>query len=147
MSTLIKSFNVNMDLLKKITIPIIFCSLEPRLIKLIDECKYQKLSLNLELSKTLLKKEIHNRTQFVTDEVMEIVNSKHGPIFLIDYEMLFDPRYQIDVIKLFCELSRKTQIIVKWCGTFEDNHLIFATPDYSDYHSYNINNYQIICVN
>ena len=80
------------------------------------------------------------------DEVMKIVSSIQGPIFLTDYEMLFDPRYSIDVIRLFYELSRRAKIVIKWCGTLDDNHLVYATPAYSDFHSYNIHDYDITCV-
>lgn len=146
MGTLIKNSKINIDTIKKTTIPIILCSLAPRLKKIITECNYQELSLNEELAKALVKKEVSIRPQLVADEVMKIVSSIQGPIFLTDYEMLFDPRYNIDVIRLFYELSRRAKIVIKWCGTLDDNHLVYATPAYSDFHSYNIHDYDITCV-
>lgn len=77
---------------------------------------------------------------------MKIVIATQAPVFLTDYEMLFDPRYNIDVIKLFCEMSRRVKIVIKWCGTLQDNRLVYATPAYKDFHSYNIYDYDIICV-
>lgn len=146
LGTLIKNSKINIDTIKKTTIPIILCSSAPRLKKIITECNYQELSLNKELAKALVKKEVSIRPQLVADEVMKIVSSIQGPIFLTDYEMLFDPRYSIDVIRLFYELSRRAKIVIKWCGTLDDNHLVYATPTYRDFHSYNIHDYDITCV-
>lgn len=146
MGTLIKNSKINIDTIKKTTIPIILCSLAPRLQKIITECNYQELSLNKKLAKALVKKEVSIRSQLVADEVMKIESSIQGPIFLTDYEMLFDPRYNLDVIRLFSELSRRAKIVIKWCGTLDDNHLVYATPAYRDFHSYNIHDYDITCV-
>jgi hypothetical protein len=64
------------------------------------------------LAEALVKKDTAIRPQFVADEVMKIVSSIQGPIFLTDYEMLFDPRYSIDVIRFFYELSRRAKIVI-----------------------------------
>lgn len=98
---------------------IVLCSSEPRLKKIIAEAGFKELSLNKILAEALLEKDTAIRPQFVADEVMKIVSSIQGPIFLTDYEMLFDPRYSIDVIRLFYELSRRAKIVIKWCGTLE----------------------------
>ena len=115
-----------------------------------ERAKKQGKSLNKTiqalLNEALVKKDTAIRPQFVADEVMKIVSSIQGPIFLTDYEMLFDPRYSIDVIRLFYELSRRAKIVIKWCGTLDDNHLVYATPAYIDFHSYNIHDYDITCV-
>jgi hypothetical protein len=146
LGTLIRISEINIETIRKVTIPIIFCSLAPRLKKLINDCNYQELSLNKELAKALVEKDVIIRSRFVADEVMKIVSLIQGPILLTDYEMLFDPRYNIDVLKLFYELSRRAKMVIKWCGALDDNRLVYATPAYSDFHSYNIHDYDIICV-
>ncbi len=45
--------------------------------------------------------------------------------------MLFDPRYEIDVIKLFCDKARITNVVVKWPGTFI-NGKVFLTLVFSN---------------
>jgi hypothetical protein len=146
LGTLIKSSQFSKKMLNNANIPIVLCSPAPRLKKIIAEAGFKELSLNKILAEALIKKDPAIRSQFVADEVMKIVSSIQGPIFLTDYEMLFDPRYNIDVIRLFYELSRRAKIVIKWCGTLDDNHLVYATPDYSDFHSYNIYGYDITCV-
>jgi hypothetical protein len=146
LGTLIKSSQFSKKMLERTNMAIVLCSSEPRLKKIIAEAGFKELSLNKILAKALLEKDKAIRSFFVADEVMKIVLSIQGPVFLTDYEMLFDPRYNIDVLRLFCELSRRTKIVIKWCGTLDDNHLVYATPAYSDFHSYNIHDYDITCV-
>lgn len=146
MGTLIKSSQFNKEMLKKIATPIVLCSSAARLKKIIAEAGFKDLSLNKILAEALLEKDTAVRPQFVSDEAIRIVTSIQGPVFLTDYEILFDPRYTIDVIRLFYELSRRVRIVIKWCGTLEDNHLVYATPAHRDFHSYNIQDYDITCV-
>lgn len=143
---LIKSSQFSKKILEKVNMPIVLCSSDPRLVKIIAEAGFKEFSLNKILAEVLVKKDTVIRTQFVADEVMKIVSSIQGPIFLTDYEMLFDPRYSLDVIRLFYELSRRTNIVIKWCGTLEDNNLVYATSAHSDFHLYNIYDYDITCV-
>jgi len=146
LGTLIKSSLFSKKMLEKANLPVVLCSSAPRLKRIIAEAGFIELSLNKTLAEALLEKDIAIRPQFVTDKVMKIVLSIRSPVFLTDYEMLFDPRYSIDVIRLFYELSRRAKIVIKWCGTLDDNHLVYATPAYSDFHSYNIHDYDITCV-
>ncbi|HRU49733.1 MAG TPA: BREX-3 system P-loop-containing protein BrxF, partial [Bacilli bacterium] len=146
LGTLIKSSQFSKKMLERTNMAIVLCSSEPRLKKIIAEAGFKELSLNKILAEALVKKDTAIRPQFVADEVMKIVSSIQGPIFLTDYEMLFDPRYSIDVIRLFYELSRRAKIVIKWCGTLDDNHLVYATPAYIDFHSYNIHDYDVTCV-
>ena len=146
MGTLIRSSQINKEMLKKITTPIVLCSSAPRLKRFIADCGFKELSLNKILAETLVKKEEAIRPQFAADETIRIVSSIQAPVLLKDYEILFDPRYKIDVIRLFYELSRRVKIIIKWCGTIDDNHLVYATPAHRDFYSYNIQDYDITCV-
>jgi hypothetical protein len=142
----VKSSQFNKKIIESTNNPIILCSCTPRMKRIIIEAGFKNLSLNKELVEVLVKKDIAIRHQFVTDEVMKITASVQSPIFLKDYEMLFDPRYNIDVIRLFIELARRRQVVIEWCGKLEDDGLVYSTPEYRDYHSYNINDYDIICI-
>jgi hypothetical protein len=144
--TRIRSSQINKTILQKVNMPIVLCSSEPRLERIIAEAGFKQLSLNKILAEALLTKDATIRYQFVADEVMKIVLSIQGPVFLTDYEMLFDPRYNIDVIRLFCELSRRARMVIKWCGTFDGNYLVYATSAHPDFHSYDVQVYDITCV-
>jgi len=116
LGTIIKNSQFNADVLNKSSIPIVLCSSTQRVNKIIAESHYYELSLNNMLAESLVGKDAATRPKLVNDEIMKIVDSVHVPILLMDYEMLFDPRYNIDVIRLFYELSRRVKIVIRWCG-------------------------------
>jgi hypothetical protein len=146
LGTIIRNSQLNKKILEQTDIPVVLCTLTPRLEKIIAEVGYEKLSLNEPLAEVLVEKDIATRPQVALEEAMKIVTSGQKPVFLKDYEMLFDPRYNLDILRFFAELSRFVKVVALWCGTVVNDRLIYATPTYRDYHSYNIRNYNIICV-
>jgi hypothetical protein len=81
----------------------------------------------------------------LTDAVCGIM-PQNEPVYLTDYEMLFDPRYEIDVLRLFVELARRNKLIVKWCGQASEKTISYAEPGYSDYKQYKISDYDVAIV-
>lgn len=137
---------LNKDVLKKATTPIILCSIPNRVVRLIEGGQYADLNLNIRLAEELVKYPTEQRPRRANDEVMSIISQCKAPTLLEDYEILFDPRYDIDTIKVFTELARWQKVVVKWCGRLNGNSLEYATPDYKDYHSFRIQDYDITCV-
>jgi hypothetical protein len=89
---------------------------------------------------------VDERKNVIQNEVMNILTESKTPLLLKDFEMLFDPRYKIDVVRLIYEVSRLRKTIAQWPGTLSENNLIYANAESLDYQVYNINNYDIICV-
>jgi hypothetical protein len=81
----------------------------------------------------------------VTAEVMRIL-PQDGRTYLTDFEMLFDPRYDIDVLRLFRDMSRRCKLIVRWCGGVDGDTLVYAEQGCRDYARYNPGDYKIACV-
>ena len=123
-------------------IPLIICSDAPRVRKRIENAGYQEVQINKELSKRLLDIPKEDRPKRVEKTLKGILNY-HVPIFVTDFEMLFDPRYEIDVIRFFCEKARIINVAIKWPGQFADSKLTYASPGDPDYHEYDCNAYQI----
>ncbi|WP_010252920.1 BREX-3 system P-loop-containing protein BrxF [Treponema primitia] len=146
MGTIIKISSFTKEILAKTNIPVVFCSPSPVTERLLHESKHRQVSLNLPLAKALTAQDENSRLLHVTDEVLKIVPSGGAPVYLTDYEMLFDPRYRLDVLRLFCDISRKVKLAVHWPGTFESNTLYYAEPGCPDYHTFNIQNFDILCV-
>lgn len=129
-----------------IGIPIILCSDAPRAIRKLNEAGYKEVSLNKSLSSTLLKVQPEDRSSKVIVELQNIIFNSGHSVILTDYEMLFDPRYKLDVLKVFCDLSKQMRLAVKWCGRASNRTLEYAEPQYPDYHIYEIAKYTVICV-
>lgn len=126
--------------------PIILCNLSKRYLNNVLELSSETISLNLRLAQNLLKFQVDERADVVQNEVMTILTENRSSLLIKDFEMLFDPRYKVDVVKLISEVSRLRKVIALWPGTISENNLIYANAESPDYQVCNINNYDIICV-
>jgi len=136
--------SIDPDKLDKLMFPIIFCTNKTKISKYVNQ--YTRLSLNKTLSKRLLSYKQDKRKLFILDELNNIVKKQDGSLFIQDFEILFDPNFQIDVLKTFILLNRYRKIAVLWPGIYKNKKLIFAEPGYKDYKVYNIDHYDINCI-
>ena len=126
----------------KLPSPILLCATRPDFGKAIVDAGYQTLSFNLPFAQLLQGIPESDIRSLIIDEIRGVL-PQSKPTYLIDYEMLFDPRYELDVFKLFIDLSRWSRLIVKWCGRIEGETLVYAEPGYDDYSIYRISDYDI----
>lgn len=145
--TIIREYQAIQTHLDNVDVPLIISNLSVEMKSALIEKGYQFVSLNKILSKRLLEKDKESRTVFVSDDVIDIINECAGNIFLTDYEMLFDPRYEIEVISLFCKLARSKRVVILWCGKFRNGQLTYAEPGCADYYSCSLEKYPAIYVN
>lgn len=124
---------------------ILLCAQRLDFDKIIMDADTKFVNLNLPLAKALTGKTRIEIRSVITDTVIDLM-PKNEAVYLTDYEMLFDPRYELDVIKLFCEISRHNRLTVKWCGILENDSLIYAEPGFDDYSKYKISEYKIACI-
>ncbi len=141
---ILKASSITLDYLNtgQNGIPLILCSDSGRIIKRVEEAGYQSARINVGLSKTLLSFPPDERPKRV-ETCFKDLTASQNMLFIRDFEMLFDPRYEIDVIKLFCDKARITNVAVKWPGKFINGKLTYAEPGDPDYHEYDCNAYQI----
>ncbi|MBS4024828.1 MAG: BREX-3 system P-loop-containing protein BrxF [Clostridia bacterium] len=144
MGSIYKISSINPDKMNNLMFPIVFCVGKAKISKYTKG--YTILSLNEELSKRLLSYDQDKRYLHVTDEINNIIHSTEGPLLITDFEILFDPEHQIDVLKLFVLLNRKKKITVLWPGKCEEDKLKFAEPGYQDYKVYKIKDYDVNCI-
>ena len=145
---MIKSSSITLEFLNtgQQGIPLIICTDSERVYKRLESANYKVFQLNEPISKALLDYSPDERPTRVEAVFKKTLNTD-SPILIKNFEMLFDPNYHLDVLKVFCELARQFRIAIIWCGTFHDNVLEFAEPDYSDYHSYHVDQYTVYCIN
>ena len=122
--------------------PLIICTDAPRVRKKIDSAGYKEVQISRDLSKRLLEYSKSERPLLV-ESLLKNMLDYHDPILITRFEMMFDPRYEIDLIKVFCEKARTINVAVKWPGQLVDNKLIYANIGDPDYHEYECNSYQI----
>jgi len=145
MENIINNRTLTANKLLELPSPVLLCSKRDDFIQAIADADIQTVSLNLPLARELMGKTENEIATSVTATALRLMPDGL-PVFLSDYEMLFDPRYKLDVIKVFCEISRYNTLIVKWCGSFDGDALIYAEPGYDDYSRYRVSDYEIACV-
>lgn len=141
MGSVFKLSSLNEDKLSKLMTPIVFCIDEDKIVSCTKG--YNVLSVNGPLSEKLLNYQPKKRNLYIIDEFNKIIDNICEPILIKDFEILFDPGFQIDVLKLFIMTNRKKRIAVAWCGKCRYGKLTFAEPGYPDYKAYNIKDYDI----
>lgn len=130
----------------KSNIPTIIYNPSKQHLNSVFEISDEIISLNLILAENLLNYHVDERPDVVHTEVMNILTESKTLLLLKDFEMLFDPRYKIDVVKLIVEVSRRRKIVALWPGTLNESTLVYASIESPDYQVFGINNYDIICV-
>jgi hypothetical protein len=125
--------------------PILLCVDRPDFDKAIAEADCQTVSLNLPLARSIAGLSEGDIQSVIGERVREVLPPSK-PVYLTDYEMLFDPRYGLDVLRLFVDISRRNKLIVKWCGNVDKDTLTYAEQGYEDYKRIKISDYDVTVV-
>ena len=108
---------------------------------------YDQLKLGELLSAELMKIDKEERSKIVVEKLEEILISKKTDKLLItNIDILFNPNYRLDIIKLFIQLSRNKKNIIHWPGKYHSENLVYSKPEYADYKRYSIKEYDVICL-
>lgn len=126
-------------------LPLIICTNAPRILRKVSQRGYQHLHLNTELSKALMSHPAEERPSQIEAGIKTLIPI-HSAMLVSEFEMLFDPRYKIDVLKLFCERAKSSRIAIVWPGMYENGKLSYAQPEDPDYNLFYADNYQICIV-
>ncbi|GHV29558.1 hypothetical protein FACS1894167_09050 [Synergistales bacterium] len=131
--------------LPQLSPPVLLCSDMPDFNKAVMEAGLRTVSLNLPLARSLVGLQVREMLAALMEKIHALL-PKTEPVYLTDYEMLFDPRYELDVIHLFVDLSRRNRLIVRWCGALDGETLTYAEQGCTDFKRYNIKDYEVTVV-
>ena len=97
--SVIKASAIRDDFLKKPPngIPIVLISPSSRVLRKIKEAEFKEFSLNQPLAEMLLEIPSEKRSGVVMEKIQKLLMEQGTAVLIKDFEMLFDPRYQIDV--------------------------------------------------
>lgn len=140
MGDVIKAYQVNQADIANMMKPIIYCS-PPK------EIEESAQSVNIQIAKELQKQSsVMMRTMKLESIVQEVIELMGDDPVIKDFDVLFNPSYQTDVLKALVNVCRKKQFSVIWPGRYEDNHLYYAEEGYQDYKVYEISNYDVTVI-
>lgn len=104
------------------------------------------VSLSKELADNLLACKPNRRSMKLEQIFNTVLDRYPDGITIKDIDVLFNPEYQVDVLKILIAARKRKRFSVIWPGRYEDGKLIYAEEECTDYKVYEIANYDITCV-
>lgn len=119
--------------------PIIYC------------CPYDGISdaavsINMQLAKALSAFRPKRRTMQIEKCLADIIDGLPGEPIIKEFDVLFNPVYQVDLLKIMVQICKSKPFSIIWPGTYYDGRLIYAEEGYQDYKTYNVSEYDITCI-
>lgn len=91
------------------------------------------VNVNLELSRRLLDLSAEQRKLRCAQILDDILGPDDTTAFLCRTEMLFDPAFQHDPLRLLRELSRRRTVVAAWSGAVDGAFLTYAEPGHPEH--------------
>ncbi len=102
------------------------------------------VNLNLELSRRLLDVPAEQRPLRFARILDEMLSPDAAPALLDRIEMIFDPAFQQDPVRLLRHLSRTRTVVAAWSGRIEGGFLTYAEPGHPEYRRYPVEDLSLI---
>ena len=103
-------------------------------------------SINVILAEKLIKYGDNRRTMQLGKCFEQLLFGFPDETIIKEFDVMFNPAYKVDVLKLMLLAYKKKPFSVIWPGRYENERLFYAEEGYQDYKVFNINDYDITCV-
>ena len=100
-------------------------------------------SISKELADNLLTRRPNRRSMKLEQIFNTVLDRYPDGVTIKDIDVLFNPAYKVDVLKILISARKRKRYCVIWPGEFEDGKLIYGEEGYADYKVYNIADYDI----
>lgn len=119
--------------------PIVYC------------CPYEGVAehaepINFGLAQALKAFNPNRQTMQIERCFSDILASLPDGVVLKDFDVLFNPAYKVDVMKMMVNACKAKPFSILWPGTFDGKRLIYAEEGFQDYKTYDVSAYDITCV-
>lgn len=112
-----------------------------------DLSSVKLISVNKLIADKLLELSTNEqRSLNMCEIVFNIINNLPEDLVIKDFDVLFNPQYNIDVLSIFTSIRKYRNFCLFWSGELFDNKLIYSENGYEDYKFFDINKYDITCV-
>ena len=119
--------------------PIIFCGPD-------EELEKNAVALNVSIAEKLINAKPSRRSFRLPSIIDSIIAELPESSTIKDFDVLFNPDYQIDVLQLLIAACRKKEFAILWPGTYSDGKLMYAETGYSDFKIYDLDKYDVTCI-
>ena len=112
----------------------------------ISEIASQATAVNKPIAAELVDLKPNRRTMQLEKCFVKVLESLPEQPIIKDIDVLFNPAYKVDVMKLLSSAYKQKQFSLVWPGSYADGKLTYSEEGYPDYRVYEINDYDIMYV-
>lgn len=139
MGTIIPTRNFSMQNSIWLLKPFIYCNSDTSI-------EAQAISINKALAQELIIYKPKRRTMQIEKCLLDIIAKLPENSIIKDFDVLFNPNYKIDVLKIMVNVCKAKPFSMIWPGTIDGNKLVYAEEGYIDYKTYDVNDYDVTCI-
>ena len=123
-------------------------SMNSRLVVYMRACKdlCETKSVSRLLAGRLLECIPERRSIKIESILNDVLDTLQDDVVIKDIDVLFNPDYKVDVLKILMASRKRKRYSVIWPGRCEEGKLIYGEEGFPDYKTYDIENYDITCV-
>lgn len=119
--------------------PVIYCNADKSLLE-------SAVPINIELAKKLAAIKPNRRTMRMEQCFRQVLDTLPDDTVIKDFDAMFNPDYEVDVLKIMSSLAKIKPFGVVWPGKCENGRLTYAEEGFRDYKVFDINKYDVTCV-
>ena len=140
MGIIIKEYQFDRLDTSNVTKPIIYCSYP-------QEIENKAISISIMLAKELKKQNsTMMRTMQLENDLLNVIEQMDEDPVIKDIDVMFNPEYQADVLKILVSACKKKPFRLIWPGKYKDGKLYYAEEGYKDYISFDVTNYDVTVI-
>ena len=119
--------------------PIIYCTVDA-------SSEAAAVSINLELAKKLAGIRPLRRTMRLESCFAEVLKSLPDGVVIKDFDVMFNPDYKVDVLKIMTAVCKNKPFSIIWPGKYEDGKLFYAEDGCPDFKAFSVEDYDVTCI-
>ena len=112
----------------------------------ISEIASAAVAMNKRIASELVGMKPIRRTLMLEKCFVNVIQSLPEHSVIKDIDVLFNPVYKVDVMKLLVSAYKQKSFSLVWPGSYVDGKLIYSEEGYLDYRVYEIKDYDIMYV-
>ena len=106
----------------------------------------EAVSINMLMAEKLIKYQPNRRTMRLEQCFNQVLETLHDGSVIKDFDVMFNPEYQVDLLRIMVMACKKKLFSIIWPGKCEYGKLFYAEEGYPDYKVFNIENYDVTCI-
>ena len=119
--------------------PLVFCNPDKAFVN-------AAIPINIELAKKLASINQNRRTMRMEQYFQEILNDLPDYVVIKDFDVMFNPEYKIDVLRIMISTAKTKPFSVIWPGKYDNGKLVYAEEGFRDYKVFDVSKYDITCI-